>query len=154
MVRITKFRSKNPLTKEFWLENGERKSKSSKALAKGTGQIIECEFEKLGELMEDCDSHEVLCYGLNNLNTDDKFKVTTEEYEDPSKKIYARTKENFKFKKEPTVFFVDHDTNDGCPKMTPASLHKAFVDTAAIGLSYLRTFHVKGRRKKILHALP
>lgn len=126
-TKITKFTSVTPLTKEIKLVSGVKDKTSSKPLNEGTGKVLTVEFNELPKIMEECTNKDVLCYGTPAKGLADFFTVSRTDKESIPNGRYGRNGKNFTFKKEPTVFFVDHDPKDDGKKMTPASLHAAFV---------------------------
>jgi hypothetical protein len=123
-VRLTKFKSKNPLTKQFKLEAGKIAKESSWPLSSGTAEVITCDFAELPGILQACTAYEALCYGTPIPALGDKLKITTEDREDLASKMISRSEKNFAFRPEQTIFYIDHDASKWSKTITPDKLYK------------------------------
>lgn len=107
-VTFTHYKSPDPLSKTFYLENGLINKVSSAQFSKGTATRTTMPFSELSAFMDNLTGNEALGYGVHSLALPDVVKIAVKGKESPDKNILSRTKEYYTYKCAGLLFF-DYD---------------------------------------------
>ena len=110
-VTFTHYKSPDPLSKTFYLENGELNKVASAQFSKGNATRKTMPFKELPAYMDTLTGNEVLGYGVHSLQYPNEVKITVKGKESLDKNILSRSKDHYIYKGT-GVLMLDHDPSD------------------------------------------
>ncbi len=114
MVAITKIVSDNPLSKQYWVEDGKIEKTPLASMYSGTAERIILPFEDSLELLESANKNTAFVWGVCD---QPKVQIVPTIDEDLSQLKYGRNLNNFHYVEgQPAVMMIDYDHSDSAPK--------------------------------------
>lgn len=110
-ITFTHFKSTDPLSKTFYVEDGTLHKIASAEMYRGTATRMTLPFSDLPAYMDKLTGNEALGYGVHSLEFPDEVKIVVKGKESPDKNILSRSKEYYTYKGA-GILMLDHDPSD------------------------------------------
>jgi predicted P-loop ATPase len=127
-VTYTRYTSPDPLSKEYWLENGGIQKEANALLYRGKAETVSSTIEEFTEALKNADGHTAFGYGLHSEDYPDKVRIVVNSKADPDKNILARTKEYYDYYGIPGILMLDHDPSPYGRPISPDELVSVLID--------------------------
>lgn len=113
VVTYTRYKSPDPLSKQYWLENGVVHKKAAAQMYRGSAERIKIPFSLLIDEMSDSPSKHAWGYGTHALSFSDKVSIAIKGKEKPEKNIISRSGDFIGYQPEQQgIIMVDHDVSE------------------------------------------
>ena len=123
-ITYTKYTNhKEPLSKQYWLEEDAIQKQASALLYDGSAERITMPFASFAHALKEATSNHAFGYGTYADNYPDKVSIVVNGKEQPDKHILARTTQHIAYTKEAVIMF-DYDPSPYGKEMT----QQAFID--------------------------
>jgi Family of unknown function (DUF5906) len=110
-VTFTHYKSTDPLSKTFYLQDGVLNKVASAQFSKGKAERTTMPFSELPAHIDKLSSNEALGYGVHSLQYPDAVRITVKGKESPDKNILSRSLDHYTYK-DAGVLMFDHDPSD------------------------------------------
>lgn len=126
-VTFTQYESSKPLSKRFWLENGQIHKQAAAQMTRGTAERVTMPFLEFSKALESATDKHAFGYGTHALSYPDKVNIVVSSKEKPEQNILSRTKANYAYRNGTGVAMLDHDPSDYGQSMTTDKFVAALV---------------------------
>ncbi|MGZ4956192.1 MAG: hypothetical protein ACXV8Q_13885, partial [Methylobacter sp.] len=125
-ITFTQYKSAEPLSKRYWLEDGLIQKQAAAQMTKGSANRVTMHFADFGQALTKQTDKQAFGYGVNALSYPDKVTISTKAKARPDKNVIPRSLEYFQYSGT-GVMMIDHDPSEYGRAMTPDVLLAALV---------------------------
>jgi len=127
-VIFTIYKSPEPLSKRYWIDNGGIQKQAAAQMTKGTAERVSMPFANFTQALAKATDKQAFGYGQHSFDYPDKVSIVVSGKEQPEKNIISRTQKFYAYPEGPGLAMVDHDPNEYVPVMSDEQLIKALID--------------------------
>lgn len=119
-VTFTRFKSSEPLSKRYWLEDGTIHKQPAANMYSGTAERLTMSFVDFASSFDRMDGNTAYGYGVHSGALPDKVNIVTKGRE--SGNSISRSKDHFSYPTSGGILMLDHDPSEYGKSYTPDEL--------------------------------
>ena len=120
-ISFTHYKSPEPLSKRYWLENNSIHKQAAAQMVKGTAHRQTMPFFEFGRVFGELSSNEAFGYGVHPLSLPDTVDIRIKGKENVEKNIISRSLDFFAYKGA-AVLMLDYDPSEYGKTLNPQEL--------------------------------